>query len=608
MNLFMANHNDHHGINDKNNSIDVNEFIGHNSDVPFSPSLSSTTFISFSLFDLTTTLTALFYGAAFVLGTIGNGLIIYIVAHYPRMRTLSNVFLASLATADLLLVCVCIPIKFIQLITYTWTFGLFMCKAIHYVQSLSAYCSVLTLTIISVERYYAIIHPVKCRATFSMRHIRKMICLTWLLSAILASPSMGVYMLVRIGDEYDSDHFWCVRIASDWAVDESDMNQKWHEARIVYEVYQICTILILPTLVMIFTYSRICTHLWIVFHRRTAMRFGHACHFLTNNNGDSNCSTGTNWVSSRSSFPINAIAFTASMSSDSTTSTTAAAHYLNRNSTILVDNSEPGNGNLFPPQTPTSISSSIKSHYSTAVPSIQSLRNSRHSYCQQCSHHFKTSDEDNQTVKQVIKMLVAVVVLFVLCWAPTLVIGLLRAFNMIAETNEGILKEIITVTFLLSYLNSVINPIIYGFMSKNFRLYFRLIFMQFWSLITTGHCIDHRHHYRHRYHNNQDNHHNANTHRIGNSKTNRVDIQTTKIQMDHMDGSRKDLQRKRQSWEFSPTTNIQNKSLSLANKHPLSSTIRMKAIPQDSSIIIGQESSATNVIDPNPMVNDHYRI
>lgn len=62
MNLFMANHNDHHGINDKNNSIDVNEFIGHNSDVPFSPSLSSTTFISFSLFDLTTTLTALFYG------------------------------------------------------------------------------------------------------------------------------------------------------------------------------------------------------------------------------------------------------------------------------------------------------------------------------------------------------------------------------------------------------------------------------------------------------------------------------------------------------------------------------------------------------------------
>ncbi|OTF84033.1 G protein-coupled receptor-like protein, partial [Euroglyphus maynei] len=164
--------------------------------------------------------------------------------------------------------------------------------------------------------------------------------------ASLATADL-LLILVRIGDDYDSDHFWCVRIASDWAVDESDMNQKWHEARIVYEVYQICTILILPTLVMIFTYSRICTHLWIVFHRRTAMRFGHACHFVTNNNSHSNCpvmnSTAANVCVASRSFPSNVATFTASMSSESTTSTTAAAHYLNRNSTISVDNNEPGN-------------------------------------------------------------------------------------------------------------------------------------------------------------------------------------------------------------------------------------------------------------------------
>lgn len=33
-------------------------------------------------------------------------------------------------------------------------------------------------------------------------------------------------------------------------------------------------------------------------------------------------------------------------------------------------------------------------------------------------------------------------------------------------------------TYLLAYLNSVINPFIYGFMSKNFRLYFKIIFSQ----------------------------------------------------------------------------------------------------------------------------------
>ena len=89
------------------------------------------------------------------------------------MRTLSNVFLASLAVADLMLVCVCIPVKvcqvfsfkflkiylnigfqFVQLMTYTWTMGCYGCKLLHYVQNFSAFSSVLTLTIMSIERYF----------------------------------------------------------------------------------------------------------------------------------------------------------------------------------------------------------------------------------------------------------------------------------------------------------------------------------------------------------------------------------------------------------------------------------------------------------------------
>ncbi|UXI16501.1 myosin [Sarcoptes scabiei] len=428
--------------------------------------------------DLGTILTAIFYGSAFILGTIGNSLIIYIVAHYSRMRTLSNVFLASLAIADLLLVCVCIPIKFIQLITYTWTFGVFMCKAIHYVQSVSAYCSVLTLTTISVERYYAIIHPVRCRVTFSMRHIRKMICVTWILAAIMASPTIGIYMLERIGHEFESDHFWCVKIDSDWAT-VPDLRQKWFEARVVFEIYQILTILVLPTLVMIFTYASVCIHLWTVLHHRTAMRFGHSCHLSFNSSISKPSSATATVMTTSSGTSTGTSAFTSSFSSASNTlnhCNHSNHHYVQM---PVKQNSLPEiETNLFPP-TPTSIAS-FQSQYS---------RKSR-LFCQQCYQQLKSNDEDNQTVKQVIKMLVAVVVLFVLCWAPTLIIGLLRAFNLIAETNEGILREIITVTFLLSYLNSVINPIIYGFMSKNFRMHFGLIFNQIWTFLTAGHCND----------------------------------------------------------------------------------------------------------------------
>ncbi|GFV26436.1 QRFP-like peptide receptor [Trichonephila clavipes] len=54
---------------------------------------------------------AVIYGITLVVGLIGNLLIIYTVISFRRMRTISNVFLASLATADLLVVLICVPVK-----------------------------------------------------------------------------------------------------------------------------------------------------------------------------------------------------------------------------------------------------------------------------------------------------------------------------------------------------------------------------------------------------------------------------------------------------------------------------------------------------------------
>src|SRR5260370_38655173 len=70
-------------------------------------------------------------------------------------------------------------------------------------------------------------------------------------------------------------------------------------------------------------------------------------------------------------------------------------------------------------------------------------------------------------------MLVAVVVLFVLCWSPILIINMLTSVGILEPLNEGYLKPLRTVAHLMSYVNSCINPIVYGFMSKNFRASFR---------------------------------------------------------------------------------------------------------------------------------------
>ena len=54
---------------------------------------------------------ALVYGTTLLLGVIGNALVIISLMRYRRMRTVTNIFLTSLASADLLLLLLCVPIK-----------------------------------------------------------------------------------------------------------------------------------------------------------------------------------------------------------------------------------------------------------------------------------------------------------------------------------------------------------------------------------------------------------------------------------------------------------------------------------------------------------------
>lgn len=82
-------------------------------------------------------------------------------------------------------------------------------------------------------------------------------------------------------------------------------------------------------------------------------------------------------------------------------------------------------------------------------------------------------DASASKMSQVIKMLIVVILIFVLCWTPILVMNVLKAFSVLPSLNYGHIKAVRTVFHLLSYANSCVNPIIYGFMSRNFRASFK---------------------------------------------------------------------------------------------------------------------------------------
>ncbi|XP_046477360.1 galanin receptor type 1 [Neodiprion pinetum] len=350
---------------------------------------------SFNYFDWVELAPALVvYSLTFFLGLAGNVLIIASTL-CPRLRPLpatpTNVFLGGLATADLLLIIFCIPVKIAKLFSYTWSMGMFLCKSVHYMQSVSAICSVLTLTAMSIERYYAIVHPMRAQYTCTISQARRIVIMTWITSFLLAIPILFTQRHESVGPGY-LGAFWCVR-------DRRSVTL-WQ----IHEVYMLLLVLVVPLIVMAFCYTAICWEIWRVMKRRYHMTSRHAI---------------LQALDVRVCVPLSRL-------SPSRNSATEC---------IALNDRHPGSG-----------------------------KNGRRGRREDVR-----TEEESRTMKQVVKMLVAVVVLFGICWGPMLVDNVLTAYGILPWAKIGPYRHS-NVTFqLMAYFNSCINPIIYGFMSKHFR-------------------------------------------------------------------------------------------------------------------------------------------
>jgi hypothetical protein len=75
------------------------------------------------------------YVIVFFVGLISNFLVIYIILVFKRMQTMTNKFIMNLAVADLLVICICIPVTIgIVLKPKEWIYGEFLCRTTTFIQ------------------------------------------------------------------------------------------------------------------------------------------------------------------------------------------------------------------------------------------------------------------------------------------------------------------------------------------------------------------------------------------------------------------------------------------------------------------------------------------
>lgn len=127
------------------------------------------------------------YSTIMFISVIGNGMVCIIVKSSPRMQTVTNFFIVNMATGDLLMAIFCVPSSSVSmLILYYWPFGTFLCGLVNYSQAVSVLVSAYTLVAISIDRYMAILWPLKPR--ISKRYALIIISVVWLFALLTALP------------------------------------------------------------------------------------------------------------------------------------------------------------------------------------------------------------------------------------------------------------------------------------------------------------------------------------------------------------------------------------------------------------------------------------
>ncbi|WAQ99783.1 NPR15-like protein [Mya arenaria] len=145
-------------------------------------------------------LSCLFFSIGIV-GIIGNTLVVYVVFSDVKMRqSNTNILIVNLALADLSILLFGVPEIAQYMLNRGWLLGPSMCKIQRTVLVTALYSSVMTLMAVCVERYIAIVFPIKAHIMCTRRRTAVVVVIIWITSVILALPTLLFNVVIGFGE------------------------------------------------------------------------------------------------------------------------------------------------------------------------------------------------------------------------------------------------------------------------------------------------------------------------------------------------------------------------------------------------------------------------
>ncbi|XP_059018003.1 C-C chemokine receptor type 8 [Mustela nigripes] len=138
-------------------------------------------------------LLAVFYCVLFVFGLLGNILVILVLVACKKLRSITDVYLLNLVLSDLLFV-FSFPFQTHYQLDQ-WVFGTVMCKVVSGFYYIGFFSSMFFITLMSVDRYLAIVHAVYAMKVRTARMGTALSLAVWLIAIMATSPLLVVYQV-----------------------------------------------------------------------------------------------------------------------------------------------------------------------------------------------------------------------------------------------------------------------------------------------------------------------------------------------------------------------------------------------------------------------------
>ncbi|XP_025096379.1 G-protein coupled receptor 54-like isoform X1 [Pomacea canaliculata] len=182
-----------------------------------------------------------------VVGALGNGLVIYTMGRHGE-RSATNCYIINLAVSDFAVLTVVVPFTMAMFTSYDWLYGVVMCKVTVYLIYVMLQATCLTLTAMTIDRYFAIVHPISSLRDRTPRTAILISISTWIASSLVCIPFL-VYSQLLYQLEPSGLHVYCVSL---WPSDT------WTKA---ITVAFIMSTYVLPLFVIVVCYTLILKHL-----------------------------------------------------------------------------------------------------------------------------------------------------------------------------------------------------------------------------------------------------------------------------------------------------------------------------------------------------------